>query len=343
MLGQMRRPRSNLRAPLPARPRRPATALALALLAAAGALSACGANHPGSAPPPSGRGKAAATTPARPRAGTPAPGPAVTGREGREGTGRLRVVVSAYALAQLVSYVGGNAVEVTDLAPPGVPPQDVSLSAAQRALLHSAGAVIDVGDGYQPAVEGAARSAPRHLAVLPAISGQARPYEFWLDPGLMAKAAAVVARTLTAADPGRKAQFANGSRDFQSVAASIGADFESTFTQCSRLDFVTADDAFGRMAASFDLTDVAVDKTGVNKAVALVTQRSLPAVFSEVGVGSGPLQQVARAARVAVKSLDPMEVAPAPGTAALSYFAVMEEDLTSLEGPLACDVTGNYS
>ena len=281
--------------PLPARPLRPATALALALLATAGALSACGANHPGSAPPPNGRAKAAATTPPRPRAGTPAPGPG--------GTGRLRVVVSAYALAQLVSYVGGSAVEVTDLAPPGVPPQDVSLSAAQRALLRSAGAVIDVGDGYQPAVERAAGSAPRHLAVLPAISGHARPYEFWLDPGLMAKAAVVVARTLTAADPakGRVCQRLTG----LPVGGRVDRCRLRKVPSPSAPAWISSPpttDAFGRMAASFDLADVAVDRTGVNKAVALVTQGSLPAVFSEVGVGSGPFQQVAHAARVAENS-----------------------------------------
>ncbi len=36
-----------------------------------------------------------------------------------------------------------------------------------------------------------------------------------------------------------------------------------------------------------------------------------------------------------------MELAPSPeGPAPPTYFAVMEEDLTALEGPLDCDTTG---
>jgi zinc transport system substrate-binding protein len=251
----------------------------------------------------------------------------------------LRVIVSAYPLAQLVSYLGARATDVVDLAGPGAQPQDLAMTPARWSAVRSAALVIDVGDGYQPAVEAAAATARRHLSVLPAISRQVQPYQFWLDPDLMARAAAIVAGALATADPGQRRQFGNGSQDFQSVAASIESDFESTLSGCSRSELVTADDAFGRMAARFDLTDVSVAQAGEKKAAALVAHGPLPAVFSEVGVTSSTLQQVARSTGAAVKTLDPMEVAPATGTTALSYFGLMEEDLTALEGPLACDTS----
>ena len=255
----------------------------------------------------------------------------------------LRVMVSAYPLAQLVEYVGGDALDVVDLAPPGVQPQDLSLTPARREMLRSARLVIDVGDGYQPEVEAAAVAADRRLAVLPKISDQPRPYQFWLDPYLMARAADVVAASLIAADPRARTQFVDGARNFQSVAASIESDFESTLTECAQQDFVTADDAFARMAASFDLDDVAVDAVGVNKASALVRQRSLPAVFSEAGAPSGAVEQVAHDSGARVESLDPMEVTPFAGTTPLDYFGAMEENLNALQGPLACDTTENFS
>jgi ABC-type Zn uptake system ZnuABC Zn-binding protein ZnuA len=255
----------------------------------------------------------------------------------------LEVVVSAYPLAQLVSYVGGKAVHVVNLAPPGVPPQGLSLTPAQRATVRSAPLVIDVGGGYQPGVEAAAASAHRHLSVLPAISKQAQPYEFWLDPTLMGKAATIIGTVLVAADPRARTQFQNGAEDFESVTGSIESDFYSTLTECTTHDFVTPDNAFSRMASAFDLVDVAVDTNGVKKTAALVAQDSLPAVFTEVGVHSSEVQQVARTAGVPVKSLDPMEVSPAPGTGAMSYFAVMEDNLTALEGPLTCDTSENYA
>jgi len=265
-------------------------------------------------------------------------------REARVGAAARRpkpeVVTSVYALTQLVSYIAGNAVRVVDIAPPGAQPQGVALTAAGRGAVERAALVIDVGDGYQPQVEAAARLARRHLDVLPAVSKQAKPYEFWLDPYLMAKAAVVIATSLTAADPAGRTDFQNGSRNFQSVASSIESDLDSTFTSCERSEFVTSDAAFQRFASSFDLVDLAVDAAGVKKATALVRQNSLPAVFSEVGVPSTQVQEVARATGASVQSLNPMEVAPYPGAPApLSYFAATEYNVTTLEGPLACDTT----
>lgn len=252
------------------------------------------------------------------------------------------VVVSAYAIAQLTSYIAGKYVRVVDLAPPGAQPQALPATASARAAIDHAALVIDVGYGYQPQVETAVKSTRRHLSLLPKLSKQAQPYEFWLDPYLMAKASVLIANELTAVDPAGRRAFQDGSRNFQSVAVSIESDFESTFSDCTRSEFVTADGAFGRLAASFDLQDVAVDATGVKKTAAIVQQNSLPTVFSEMGVPAGSVQQVARSTGAKVASLNPLELAPEPaGPAPLSYFAVMEYDLTALEGPLACDTTGN--
>ncbi len=288
-----------------------------AALVAAVSLATTAANLPG---PPA----LAASSPARP------------------GRAQPEVVTSAYALAQLTSYIGGKAINVVDLAPAGVQPQGLALTPSDRAAIKRAAVVLDVGDGYQPQVEAAASSARRHLSVLPEISKHPQPYEFWLDPYLMAKAAVLIANELTTVDPAGRRVFGDGSRNFQSVALSIESDFESTFSDCGRTEFVTADGAFGRMATSFDLVDVAVDATGVKKSATIVQQNSLPAIFSEMGVPSGLLQQVARSTGARVTSLNPLELAPPEGgPAPLSYFAVMEFDLTALEGPLACDTTGS--
>ena len=245
----------------------------------------------------------------------------------------ITVVASVYPLAQLAGYIGAGDVHVIDLVPPGQQPQGMGLGTAQRALLRSADLVVDVGYGYQPQIEAAAAQARRHLAVLPAISKQAEPYQFWLDPYLMASAAGVIAARLVAADPPARQQFENGLLDFQSVASSLESDFVNTFTQCQSAYLVTADDAFGRMAESFELVDVPVNTAGTTKALATITTHDLPAVFSEVGAPSGEIDQVARtAAHVNVDSLDPLELTPGPGDAATSYFARMEQDLTAMEG-----------
>ena len=314
MLGQMHRPCKR-----PSSWHAPVIVVSLvSVLAAGGGLAGCGG-----APAHTARAR---TEPARTAQPRPAP---------------IEVVVSVFPLAQLTSYVGGTAVHVVDLAPPGTQPQDLSLSAAERDEIEHAAVVIDVGDGYQPEVESAASSARRHLSVLPAVSKQANPYDFWLDPYLMADAATVIGEALTGAKPAERSVFEDGSRNFAAVTNSIESDFESTFTDCTINQFVTSDNAFERLASSFDLTDVAVNTLGVKKTAALVRASSLPAVFSEVGVPSSQVEEVATSAGVPVKGLNPMELAPSPaGPAPPTYFAVMEDDLTALEGPLDCDTTG---
>ena len=275
-------------------------------------------------------------------ASLPGPGTVASATAAKSRGPTVEVVTSAYALAQLTSYIGGKAVHVVNLAPPSAPPQGLALTTSGRAAIRRAALAIDVGDGYQPQVEAAATAAHRHLSVLPPVSKQAQPFEFWLNPYLMAKAAALIAKALAAVDPADRKEFANGSRNFQSVAVSIESDFVNTFTDCTRNQFVTSDGAFQRLAASFGLVDVALSTTGVRKTTAFVRQYSLPTVFSEIGVPSGPLQEVAKSAGASVASLNPLELTPPPGgPAPLSYFAVMEYDLTALEGPLACDTSGN--
>lgn len=254
----------------------------------------------------------------------------------------LSVVASVFPLAQLVSYLGGHDVRVSNLVPPGVQPQGLALSAAGRHLLSSAQFVVEVGDGYQPQVEAAAARRP-HFALLPALSKQPRPYEVWLDPYLWSTAAARLAKALAAADPPAARRFENGARDFQSLASSIASDYQSSLSQCPLRYFVTADGAFERMASAFSLVDVPVSTTGVQKTLAIVAQYSIPDVFKEQGVDPSEVDQVARAGHIGVKTLDPMELTPAPTTKYQSYFDVMEDNLSALEGPLECSTSEAFS
>jgi len=291
--------------------------LAAAAALAAGLLAGCGGG--------AGRPAASRAAPAEGSAAHP-----------------LRVVASAFPLAQLAAYLGGTHVRVTNLVPPGTQPQGLVLTPKMRHELGAAQLVVDLGGGYQPQVEAVAAKKDS-ISLLPAVSKQLQPYEIWLDPYLWSSAAGALARALSAADPGSSRFFENARRDFQSLAFSVASDYQSSLSECPLRDFVTADDAFGRMASAFSLVDIAVSTTGVQKTLGYIAQYSVPDVFAEQGVASGEVQAVARAAHVPVKTLDPMELTPAPGTKYQSYFAVMEANLSALEKPLECDTSLNYS
>lgn len=256
---------------------------------------------------------------------------------------RLQVIASTYALAQLAQYIGASDVEVTDLAPPLLEPQGLRLSNKQAELVHDAGLVVVVGDGYQPSVEAAADHTSHHIALLPAVSRRVLPYEFWLQPSLMASAARALAAAMARADPAGARQFSNGARDMESVASSLSSDLQSNLANCSKTDFVSEDTAFARMADALGLHDIAITTAGPAKAASLVRSQNLPVVFAEAGAGSSGAEQVAALTGATVETLDPMEVAPLPGAKPLSYFAVMEDNLTYLETGLSCDTSANFS
>jgi zinc transport system substrate-binding protein len=271
------------------------------------------------------------------RGGGPSATPDANGRR------PVPVVASAWPLAQLTAYIGGPDVAVTDLAARGLAPQGLAVGTTAEAEIARARLVVDVGDGYQREVEAAAARRP-HLAVLPAVSRQARPYQFWLDPTLMAKAATAISAALERADPAARSRFANGARDFESVASSVGSDYVNSLSTCTRSTFMTTDDGFGRLAARFRLHEASVMALGTGAAERLVRRDQLPAVYTEDGVSAGPLQVVAGLTGRPVKTLDPMEMAPLSGTAKEnSYFAVMENNLHALEGGLGCDSSELFS
>lgn len=256
----------------------------------------------------------------------------------------LVVVASNWPLAQLAAYVGNGDTHVIDLAAPGLPPRPMALSSRDKTEMGTAGLVVDVGDGYQPAVEARARHAHHYLEVLPATSRTAMPYQFWLDPTLMSKAAAALASAMSKAAPWGRPTFQAGARDFESVATSVSSDYVNSLSTCTGHTFVTMDDAFSRLATRFGLQDIAATGMGQRGTASVVAKDHLGVVYSEDGVGSGLLQVVAAQSAVKVKALNPMEEVPLSGTPRQnSYFAVMEDNLQALEGGLTCDSSELFS
>src|SRR5918994_4509818 len=71
--------------------------------------------------------------------------------------GRTDIVAAFYPLAFAAERVGGDAVSVTNLTPPGAEPHDVELSARDVERIRDADVVLYLGGGFQPAVARAAR------------------------------------------------------------------------------------------------------------------------------------------------------------------------------------------
>jgi zinc transport system substrate-binding protein len=255
----------------------------------------------------------------------------------------LTVVTSLYPLAQAMEEVGAAQVHVIDLSRPNVDPRTMKLSAAQVSEIHHAALVVDIGDGFQPSVEAAAKGAKRTLSLEPAL-GSSNPY-VWLDPHLMERAAIVMQNTLTKAEPAAKTVFSDGQQDLTAELSSLDIDFTDSLADCPENTFVTSDDAFAQMAKQYGVVDHAVgtvnpDGAQVAAAASDITRSASVTVFQEPWVSNLFISAAAQAAGVKLHTLSTLETPPASGSRAdVAYSNLMENDLSELTGALQCPST----
>jgi zinc transport system substrate-binding protein len=257
----------------------------------------------------------------------------------------LTVVTSVYPLAQAVEDVGAGQVKVVDLARADVDPQTMVLTPAQVRQVHDASLVVDVGDGFEPSVEAAAKGAPHVLQLLPALGGT-NPY-VWLDPHLMERVGMMLQSVLTQREPAARAVFADGEEVLASELQSLDIDYQNSLSDCPHKTFVTADAAFSRMASRYDVADHAAgtgsnpDAATVRAVAATISASGSVTAFTEPYVAKTTVTAAANVAGVKVRSLNTLVTPPASGSPAeVTYSNMMEEDLTSISGALQCAAIG---
>ena len=98
-------------------------------------------------------------------------------------SGKTQVVAAFYPLAEVVRWVGGDLVSVTDLTPPGSEPHDLELTSNQVDAIRDADLAVVTGGEFQPSVEDAARqrSGPTLIAIKSGGIKGNDPH-VWLDP-----------------------------------------------------------------------------------------------------------------------------------------------------------------
>jgi zinc transport system substrate-binding protein len=247
-------------------------------------------------------------------------------------SGRISSVVVAIApLAEPAAQMGGRFVEVTNLTPPGVEPHDLELSADDAIAIEDADLAIVMGGGFQPAIEEAAarRDGPT-LVVLDEIGGPSKDPHVWLDPVLMRDVVEAIARSMDVA-VGLYAE----------EVTRLHQEYEAGLARCERRVIVTAHDAFGRLAARYDLEQVAIagvspdaepDPRHLAELADLVREKGITTIFTEELVSPVVAQALARETGVRTDVLDPIETLEGDNT----YLLQMSRNLEALRAALGC-------
>ena len=274
--------------------------------------------------------------------------------------GGTPTVVAAFApLAAAASAVGGTAVDVATLTPPGAEPHDLELSATQVAQIAEADLVLYV-KGFQPAVDEAVaqHAGDRAIDVSAGLTlraaddhGDAHGDEHsdadhgatdphvWLDPRNMATIGSTIAERLASIAP--QSDAAARAQAFSDAMTTLDADYRTALADCASRTMIVSHEAFGYLADAYGLEQVGI--AGITPeaepsparlaAVADVVRSSgATTIYSETLMDPRIAQTLADEVGVQTAVLDPIEGIPAGST----YEQLMRSNLATLVAGQRC-------
>jgi zinc transport system substrate-binding protein len=251
-------------------------------------------------------------------------------------TDKTSVVAAFYPLAYAAEQIGGDAVEVTNITPPGAEPHDVELSVRDVERVRSADVVLYLDGGFQPALERAVDGADGETVdLLQSVEVREKDPHVWLDPLRYQQIADKIGDVLD-----------RPSRSFVRRLARLHADFHRGLRRCERREIVTSHAAFGYLADRYRLEQIAI--TGLSpeseptpraleRVIARVRESGATTVFFETLVSPRIAETVAREAGARTAVLNPLEGLTEDELAhGENYFSLMRKNLEALRTALGC-------
>jgi zinc/manganese transport system substrate-binding protein len=283
------------------------------------------------------------------------------GASGSSGDNRPTVVATTSILGDLVQRVGGDAIHVEVLMPPGADPHEFEASASQAARMRSASLIVANGLGLEERLASTLDSARAdgvpvfdvgvELDPQPLLDGGADTTDphVWLDPDRMATTAGLVATRIAETTGVDRTTLDANAATYAAEARRAGAEADAILSTVptDRRVLVTNHDALGYFARRFDLrvlgaaipggSTLAEPSAAMIRHLADVLRASgVDAVFSESTVSPRIIETVAREVgrQVVVVEL-PTDSLGEPG----SEFATYPDLITTIAHRIADALT----
>lgn len=262
--------------------------------------------------------------------------------------GKVHVVASFYPLAEIAQRVGEGFVTVKNLTPAGVEPHDIELTPKDLDAIADADIVVSIGEGFQPAVEKAARQRGPNGNVevgLRAGSNGKDPH-FWLDPQRMVKAVELVRDAFHNADAEHLTGYDTNAAAYITELQALDERFTTALAHCERREIVTAHAAFGYLAQRYNLTQHAISgfspdaepsPARLAELEQYVKDHNVTTVFYEELVPRAFADTLAKATGVATAVLNPLEgLTKSEQKRGDDYVSVMGRNREALVQALGC-------
>ncbi len=268
-----------------------------------------------------------------------------SGSEGATSAPSHRAVAAFFPIAATLRALGGPALTVRDLTPPGVEPHDLELTTDDMDAILDAHLVVVMGRGFQPAVERAARHRDGGAVfVLDRLHSGSDPH-VWLDPLTMQRVVKLLATAVDRAFPAGRVALAARRARVDRELATLDGEYRAGLAHCDRSVVVTAHDSFGRLAARYGLRQEAIagispeqepDPRRLADLADLVKRADVTTIFTESLVSPRVAQTLAREAAVKTAVLDPIESPRNGVTNFAGYVSAMRRNLAALRTALGC-------
>jgi zinc transport system substrate-binding protein len=274
----------------------------------------------------------------------------------------LRVVAGFYPLAYAAEQVGGDAVEVINLTPPGAEAHDLELSPQQVAEIGEADLVLYI-PGFQPALDEAidqvapdrALNVTEALSLLPAADHAAEgasagadqhgtlegdPH-VWLNPLNMAAIGDEISARLTALDA--EGPFTAGAQALTDSMNALNDEWAQGTAECRSRDLVVSHEAFGYLAQQYDFAQIGIaglspdaepSPARIAEVADLVRERGVTTIYYETLVDPAVAQTLAAETGATTAILDPLEGLLEGSTA--TYVTVMQANLEQVRAGQGC-------
>lgn len=266
------------------------------------------------------------------------------------GGGEPTVVASFYPLAYVAERIAGDRAEVANLTPPGAEAHDIELTSSQVIDISEADLLLYLGGGFQPAVEDLAPDVgDRAIDVsegqetLPATDeteGSFDPH-IWLDPTRLVRISELVSEDLAAADPANADAYRADTDALIDDLERLDGEFEEGLADCASRDIVTSHEAFGYLAARYDLEQIGIagldpeaepSPQRIAEVTDFVREHDVTTIFFETLVSPEVAETIANETGAKTAKLDPLESPPDRG----DYLSAMRGNLKTLKKALRC-------
>lgn len=266
---------------------------------------------------------------------------------------RPLIGVAFYPIEEIVRAVGGDAVDVVAVVPPGEEAHEYEPTPKQVTKLDRADVVFYLGGGFQPGVEQALAVLPGRVTKVDLLSGlpllhlgDGTDPHVWLAPGLMAQMTEQVRSELATLLPAAAADLARRAAAYTTTLTTLDGEMAAGLAQCRSRLLVTGHEAFGYLAAAYGLRQEAIagispgeepSARALERIAALVRKEDVTTVFFESGLPGDLSRTVAAETGAATAELYTVE-SPSRDERATGadYASQMRLDLAALRAGLGC-------